>query len=545
MRWLYILTLIALTLSFTPSILAHSGQDGELVKSAEATAVYVVQNGLRYVFPDLKTYQSWYGNDFSAVKTVSKEELMGYQLKGNVTHKPGALIKIQTDPKVYEVTDDQGSMMAIQDEAEAVIKFGVDWAKLIVDVPDAFFVNYAIVTAPPPAEEPTPTSTPPTVPLTFDQTPAEPSKESTNLIRLTNNQLSDKILDIEWNDSIYGVLWLQNDDLYYTYILASTLNFGPPVKLNASEVKALAGQITWDGSYFAVAWTGQNGDQTNLYFSKLGIDGQIWVNQKKITTVDADSGVSITDNNDAKYAVAWDKSLTANADAKEIFFTNLDDVGVITSAIFQVSSSDAKQSRQPKVLWNNADYGLFWQDQRDGNAEIYYSRLDTSGSELTQDTRITNNESETFSPAITWDGTTYGLGFYDGRAGGGYYFNRVYSNGTKILTLDAKLASLTNSADNGIDITYLNNFYYLAAAHKTTSPKPDDGTEIYLIQVVEGGDVRLETRLTYNPWQASSPAIVESDDSFGIIWADGRATCTDCSLAEPKRDEFYFLKMDD
>lgn len=149
--------LISLLPAFT---LAYSGQGDNLVKVADSSAVYVFSGLSRYVFPDLKTYQSWYGHDFSAVQTVSPTILAAYQLAGNVTHKPGSLIKIQTDPKVYEVLNTDGDLDPIADEQEAASRFGQFWSSLISDIPASFFVNYQITDLPslPPSINPPPPS---------------------------------------------------------------------------------------------------------------------------------------------------------------------------------------------------------------------------------------------------------------------------------------------------------------------------------------------------------------------------------------------------
>src|SRR3989338_7139263 len=180
-----------LFLSITPAFAVSAEQ--RLIKSAENSAVYLTEGSTRYSFPDQKTYQSWYGNDFSAVETVSASDLALYQLVGNVTHKPGSLIKIQTDPKVYEVLNDTGDIAWVASEQDAINRFGQNWAALVSDVPVSFFVNYAITTpeTPIPDEPPVVPPTDPTPPpLTFDQTAAQPNNEST-LVRLTTNSVSD------------------------------------------------------------------------------------------------------------------------------------------------------------------------------------------------------------------------------------------------------------------------------------------------------------------------------------------------------------------
>ncbi|MBM3204461.1 hypothetical protein FJZ48_00555 [Candidatus Uhrbacteria bacterium] len=114
---------------------------GDLIKASGPTVYYLGADQKRYVFPTDKTYFSWY-NDFSMVKTVSDAVLASYSLGGNVTYRPGVrMVKITTDPKVYAI-DANGTLRWVQTEAMATSLYGMDWAKKIDDIPDAFFINY-------------------------------------------------------------------------------------------------------------------------------------------------------------------------------------------------------------------------------------------------------------------------------------------------------------------------------------------------------------------------------------------------------------------
>ena len=122
---------------------ASAATTGDLLKASGPAVYYYGSDGKRYVFPNEKTYFSWY-NDFSAVKTISDAELASIAIGGNVTIRPGTkLVKIQTDPKVYAVTK-CGTLHWIESETIAKNLYGDAWATRVVDVPDAFFVNYSI-----------------------------------------------------------------------------------------------------------------------------------------------------------------------------------------------------------------------------------------------------------------------------------------------------------------------------------------------------------------------------------------------------------------
>lgn len=118
-------------------------QSDSLIRASGKTVYYCGQDGKRYVFPNAKTYASWFSN-FSSVKMLGDDVLAQIPIGGNVTYRPGVrLLKIQTDPRVYAVAPD-GTLRWITSEALAMKYYGSDWNKKVDDLPDAFFQNYRL-----------------------------------------------------------------------------------------------------------------------------------------------------------------------------------------------------------------------------------------------------------------------------------------------------------------------------------------------------------------------------------------------------------------
>lgn len=117
----------------------------ELVKSKDfGTVYYLDSRGARHPFPNLITYQSWYGADFSRIVTVSNEFLTKYPLAKNITIRSGTyLVKVTTDPKVYAI-EPGGVLREIIDSDIAEKIYGKTWAKKVIDLPDVFFDNYIV-----------------------------------------------------------------------------------------------------------------------------------------------------------------------------------------------------------------------------------------------------------------------------------------------------------------------------------------------------------------------------------------------------------------
>ena len=120
---------------------------GDLIRGESFSAVYYYgEDGFRYVFPNDKTYFTWYDN-FDNVKWLSDSDMSSVQIGGNVTYKPGVrMIKINSDNKVY-VVGKGGYIQAIPSEEVAEELYGSNWNQQIDDVSDGFFSNYTMGSA--------------------------------------------------------------------------------------------------------------------------------------------------------------------------------------------------------------------------------------------------------------------------------------------------------------------------------------------------------------------------------------------------------------
>ncbi len=120
---------------------AAAASAGDLIKGSLSTVYYYGYDGMRYTFPNEKTYMTWY-SDFSNVTTISDSSLANLELAGNVVYRPGSrFIKITSDPKVYAVSTN-GAIHWIETADVAAAYAGSDWATNVQDVPDAFFADY-------------------------------------------------------------------------------------------------------------------------------------------------------------------------------------------------------------------------------------------------------------------------------------------------------------------------------------------------------------------------------------------------------------------
>jgi hypothetical protein len=109
------------------------------------TVYYCGADGKRYVFPNRKTHDTWYTDNFAGVIELDLAAVQRIPLGGNVTYRPGVrMVKVTTSPEVFTL-DADGTLRYVS-EAAAIRLYGADWNTKIDDIPDAFWVNYKLGT---------------------------------------------------------------------------------------------------------------------------------------------------------------------------------------------------------------------------------------------------------------------------------------------------------------------------------------------------------------------------------------------------------------
>jgi len=65
--------------------------------------------------------------------------------------------------------------------------------------------------------------------------------------------------------------------------------------------------------------------------------------------------------------------------------------------------------RQWSLVWNGAEYGVAWRDDRTGSTKIYFARLDVAGNKIGGDTELAPGH----HPSLVWTGTEYAVAYAD------------------------------------------------------------------------------------------------------------------------------------
>ena len=92
----------------------------------------------------------------------------------------------------------------------------------------------------------------------------------------------------------------------------------------------------------------------------------------------------------------------------------------------RVTADDAFHAWYPSLAWTGSEYGVSWRDDRNGNDEIYFARLNDTGTKLIPELRLTDDPGGSILPALVWNGERHAVVWQDDRDGNTeIYFTQV------------------------------------------------------------------------------------------------------------------------
>jgi hypothetical protein len=186
--------------------------------------------------------------------------------------------------------------------------------------------------------------------------------------------------------------------------------------------------LVWNGTGYAVAWNDARDGNAEIYFARLDTGGTVMGSPLRVTNAASTSEGEVMVWNGGEYAIAWYDQRDGRY---EIYFTRVDAAGVEIGDDIRVTNATGT-SWGPALAWNGSGYGVAWWDTRDGNDELYFARLSTAGVKIGSDVRVTTG-GDVQTPSIAWNGSGYGIAWGDRRTGSSeIYFARLDALGGRI-----------------------------------------------------------------------------------------------------------------
>ena len=180
--------------------------------------------------------------------------------------------------------------------------------------------------------------------------------------------------------------------------------------------------VTVSGPAVHVVWFDNRDGNEEIYYKRSLDFGGSWGTDIRMTNNTAISrNPSVTASGSAAHVV-WEDNREGNW---EIYYKGSIDEGVNWDPDTRLTNNTAN-SWYPSVSSSGSDVHIVWSDDRDGNLEIYYKGSINKGVNWDADTRLTNNSAASRTPSVSVSGQAVHVVWDDRRGGasGEIYYKR-------------------------------------------------------------------------------------------------------------------------
>ena len=242
-------------------------------------------------------------------------------------------------------------------------------------------------------------------------------------VRLTNDTAYSYT---SWNNAwciaasglVVHVVWSDNRDanyeIYYKRSTDGGISWGADTRLtNNNTAGSYSPSVAVSGQVVHVVWY-DNRDVNPEIYCKRSIDGGVsWGADTRLTNNTADSWFSSVAVFGSVVHVVWYDNRDVN---HEIYYKRSADGGVSWGADTRLTNNSAS-STIPSVAVFGQVVHVVWCDYRDGNPEMYYKRSTDGGISWGADTRLTNNPYASVFPSVSVSGLVVHVVWDDNRDG--------------------------------------------------------------------------------------------------------------------------------
>jgi hypothetical protein len=358
-----------------------------------------------------------------------------------------------------------------------------------------------------------------------------------NLIARATDRLHNGVA-LAWTGTEYGAVWDQwydawragCDQLFFQRISSAGAALGTPVQLTTGTWWNTFPDMAWGASTYAIlnedAQLDRAGDQ--IYLVRADAAGvELGTDTALTAAPSVFAGYPAVAFDGTDFAGVWEDDRDDVAGAFEISFVRFSPAGTLVGSRLRVTDSPGA-SRTPDIAWGGTQWGVVWEDVRGGESEVFFARVSSAGAKVGGDVLVSASPGESTAPAIAWSGTEWGVAWDDERDGNReIYFALVADDGT----VEAPIRVTTDGAISSTPSLVWNGTGWTVAWRDAR----DGNDEIYLTRVDAGG-ARLEddTRVTTSDGRSWHPDLVWTGTEYGLLWEEETAPATEPYFFRPQ-----------
>ena len=267
--------------------------------------------------------------------------------------------------------------------------------------------------------------------------------------------------------------------------------------------------LAFDGTNYLVVWDDDRYDNNDIYCTRLDISGNVLDH----------GGIYIT-YRASHPEVSFDGSnyLVVYVRDGNIYGIQVSPTGVLIGSQFTICSWWNAQ-HCPSISFDGTNFLVAWQDERNGNNDIYGTRVNQSGIVIdSAGIPISIDSTSQKNPSIAFDGTNFLIAWPDNRNGDDdIYCARVNQSGIVLDTTGIPISTEENS--QCFPSVLFDSTNYLIV----WNDKRNGNEDIYCARVSQSGIVLDTTGIlisTMLAWMAA-PAVSFNGTNYQIVWEAG------------------------
>lgn len=315
---------------------------------------------------------------------------------------------------------------------------------------------------------------------------------------------------VGWDEINYLALWQYNLNIYGQLVntLGELVGSEIPVSIVANSQQYPA--VAWDGANYFIVWEESRDGFWYIYGQMVSPSGDLVGGNFAVSTgigkyPDVEWG-------DSNYLVVWEAG-------SDIYGQIVDTSGALVGSEIAISTEQHSQG-SPAVAWDGINYFIVWRDSRNGGRDIYGQMVTPSGELIDTNFSVSTADSQQRYLAVVFNNTNY-LVVWDDDRNGNWDIYGTFVTPLRTVTYTFETDPNTNPPKLKIDGTWYetpkNFLWETGSIHEIAAPDQepyyfdswsDGGTQTHNI-TVEFPD---KTIIAY----FSHVGIEETDDSLPI-----------------------------
>jgi hypothetical protein len=317
-------------------------------------------------------------------------------------------------------------------------------------------------------------------------------------------------------DYVYAVWYDERNVIPYIYYKRSTdggISWGTDTRLTTNTSYEFKPCIIASGSNVYIVWFDYRNGNSEIYYKSSTNYGINWGTDKRLTNNSGSSEDPSITKSGSDIHIAWNDDRDGN---REIYYKHSTDGGVNWGTDVRLSN-DTTNSYLPCISVSGSIVHVVWEDKRNGNWEIYYRCSSDGGINWGIETRFTSNTTNSYRPSVFAFSSVVSVVWEDRRHGNGeIYYKRSTDEG---INWEQDIRLTNDTASSGFSSVVMSG----SLVHTIWSDKREGNEKIYYkLSTNSGISWGQDTRLTNDTAISYMPFFSLSGSSVHVLWNENR-----------------------